>query len=92
VRCRLLIGLFKFKFDRLNINLTFLPFEAQKVLKNFKTRHLFYVMYFKFLYNYFLKFIVHEINFEIVKSGMVVLTERKKTDVTDADVAMGCIP
>jgi hypothetical protein len=49
-------------------------------------------MYFKFLYNCFLKFIVHEINFEIVKSGMVVLTERKKADVADADVAMGCMP
>jgi hypothetical protein len=34
----------------------------------------------------FLKFIVHEINSEMVKSGMVVLTGRAKTDVTDADV------
>jgi hypothetical protein len=27
-------------------------------------------------------------NSEMVKSGMVVLIEREKTDVTDADVAM----
>jgi hypothetical protein len=27
-------------------------------------------------------------NFEIVKSDMVVLSEREKADVTDADVAM----
>jgi hypothetical protein len=36
----------------------------------------------------FLKFVVHEINFEIV-SGIVVLTEREKADVTDADMVMG---
>jgi hypothetical protein len=30
----------------------------------------------------FLKFVVHEINSEMVTSRMVVLTERKKTDVT----------
>jgi hypothetical protein len=29
--------------------------------------NLFYVSYFKFLYNYFIKFIVHKINFEMVK-------------------------
>jgi hypothetical protein len=28
----------------------------------------------------FLKFVVHELNSEMVKSGMVVLTEREKTD------------
>jgi hypothetical protein len=43
----------------------------------------------KYLYNYFIKFIVHEKNFEMVKSKMVVLTRREKTDVTDADVAVG---
>jgi hypothetical protein len=37
---------------------------------------------------YFLKFVVHEINSEMVKSKMVVLTEREKTDVSDADIAM----
>jgi hypothetical protein len=42
----------------------------------------------KYLYNYFLKFIAHEKNFEIVKSKMVVLIGRDKTDVTDADVAV----
>jgi hypothetical protein len=49
---------------------------------------LFYVPYFKFLCNYFLKFVAHKINFEMVKSGMVVLTEKEKTDVTDADVSV----
>jgi hypothetical protein len=46
------------------------------------------VSYFKFLYNYFLKFVVHKINSEMVKFVMMVLTERKKTDVTDANVAV----
>jgi hypothetical protein len=36
----------------------------------------------------FLKFVVHELNSEIVKSGMVVLTGREKTNVTDADMAV----
>jgi hypothetical protein len=30
----------------------------------------------------FLKFVVHEINSEMVKSGMVVLTRRENTDMT----------
>jgi hypothetical protein len=50
--------------------------------------NLFYVSYFKFLCNCFLKFVVHKINSKMVKSGMVVLTEREKPDVTDADVAV----
>jgi hypothetical protein len=37
----------------------------------------------------FLKFVVHELNSEMVKSGIMMLTERKKTDVTDADVVVG---
>jgi hypothetical protein len=37
----------------------------------------------------FLKFIVHKMNSEIVKSGMVVLTGRQKTDVTNTDVIVG---
>jgi hypothetical protein len=28
-------------------------------------------------------------NFEMVKSGMVVLTQKEKTNMTDADVAVG---
>jgi hypothetical protein len=39
--------------------------------------------------DYFLKFVFHELNSEMVKSRMVVLTEREKTDVTNADVAVG---
>jgi hypothetical protein len=34
----------------------------------------------------FSKFVVHEINFEIVMSEMVVLIEREKTDIADTDV------
>jgi hypothetical protein len=37
----------------------------------------------------FLKFIVHKLNSEIVKSRMVVLTGREKVDVADANVAVG---
>jgi hypothetical protein len=36
----------------------------------------------------FVKFVVHEINFEMVKFKIVVLTEREKTDATDVDVIM----
>jgi hypothetical protein len=50
--------------------------------------NLFYVSYFNFLCNYFLKFIVNKMNFEMVKSEMVELIEREKPDVTDADVVM----
>jgi hypothetical protein len=28
----------------------------------------------------FLKFVIHELNYEMIKSGMMVLTEREKTD------------
>jgi hypothetical protein len=37
----------------------------------------------------FLKFIIHKINFEMVKFGMVVLTGRQMTDVANTDVIMG---
>jgi hypothetical protein len=43
----------------------------------------------KFLCICFLKFIAHEMNFEMVKSGMVVMTGRENIDVTDADVVAG---
>jgi hypothetical protein len=39
----------------------------------------------------FLKFIVHEINSEIVKSGMVVQTERWNTDMANTDVAVSWV-
>jgi hypothetical protein len=39
-----------------------------------------------FMQLFFLKFVVHEINFEIIKSEMMVLTERENTDMTDIDV------
>jgi hypothetical protein len=35
---------------------------------------------------YFLKFIIHEINSEMIKSEIVVLTRKEKSDMTDADV------
>jgi hypothetical protein len=37
----------------------------------------------------FLKFVVHELNSEMVKSGMMLLTGREKTNVADADIAVG---
>jgi hypothetical protein len=37
----------------------------------------------------FLKLVVHELNSEMVKSGMMLLTEREKTNVADADIAVG---
>jgi hypothetical protein len=55
----------------------------------FKTSCLFYVSYFKFLCNCFLNFVVQKMNSKLVKCGMVVLTEREKPDVTDADVVVG---
>jgi hypothetical protein len=36
----------------------------------------------------FIKFVIHKMNFEMVKSKMVVLTEREKTNVTDTDVTI----
>jgi hypothetical protein len=36
----------------------------------------------------FIKFIVHKINSKMIKSEMVVLSERENVDVTDIDVAM----
>jgi hypothetical protein len=50
--------------------------------------NLFYVSYFKVLYNYFRKFIVHKINSEMVKSRMVVLTRRVKNNVDDTGMTM----
>jgi hypothetical protein len=108
-----LIDLFKFKFDRLNTNLTVFYCLRSKIFENnskifkfhtpstyrlrskkflkskkFKTSHLFYVLYFNFLYNYFLKFVIHKINFEIVKFKMILLTEKEKTDVVNADMTV----
>jgi hypothetical protein len=37
---------------------------------------------------YFIKFIVYEMNSEMVESEIVVLTGREKTDMSDADVAV----
>jgi hypothetical protein len=31
----------------------------------------------------FIKFVVHKVNFKMVKSEMVLLTRREKTDMTD---------
>jgi hypothetical protein len=48
-----------------------------KISKKIKPSHLFYVLYFKFLYNYFLNFVVPKINSKMVNSKMMVLRERK---------------
>jgi hypothetical protein len=37
----------------------------------------------------FLKFVAHKMNSEMVKFGIVMLTGREKTDMTDADVTVG---
>jgi hypothetical protein len=37
---------------------------------------------------YVLKFVVHKINYEMVKSEMVKLIRREKADVTNADVVV----
>jgi hypothetical protein len=39
----------------------------------------------------FFKFFVHEINYKMIKSRMVMLTEKEKANVADADVAVDCI-
>jgi hypothetical protein len=51
--------------------------------------NLFYISYFNFLCNCFLKFVAHKINSEMVKSGMVKLTGRENADVANADVRVG---
>jgi hypothetical protein len=38
--------------------------------------------------DYFLKFIVHKLNFEIVRSKMMLLTKREKIDMTDTDIVV----
>jgi hypothetical protein len=53
--------------------------------------NLFYVSYFKFSYNFFLKFVVHKMNSEMVKPKIIKLIRRDKTDMTDADVIVGWI-
>jgi hypothetical protein len=59
-----------------------------KILKNSKLSRLFYLSCFKFLYNYFLKFVLHKMNSKMIKSRIVVLTGREKVDIVDADVAV----
>jgi hypothetical protein len=39
-------------------------------------------------YVFFLKFVVHEINSEMIKSRMVVRTRRENADVINADMAV----
>jgi hypothetical protein len=50
--------------------------------------NLFYLSYFIFLCNCFLKFVVHKMNHEMFKSIMVVLNKREETDVADADMTV----
>jgi hypothetical protein len=51
------------------------------------------VLYFEFICDvisiYFLKFIVHKMNSEMVKFRMVMMTGREKADVADADMTVG---
>jgi hypothetical protein len=69
---------FEFKIKRLNSKTSHFD---RLMSKKIKTSHLFYVLYFKFLYNYFLNFVVQKINSKIIKCEIVILTERDKTDV-----------
>jgi hypothetical protein len=50
---------------------------------------IYFVSYFNFLYNYFFKFIVYKIHSEMVKSEMMILTRREKTDMIDTDMVIG---
>jgi hypothetical protein len=59
------------------------------MIKKIKFPNLFYILYFKFLCNCFLKFVAHKMNSKIIKSEIVVLTGREKTDMADADVTTG---
>jgi hypothetical protein len=38
--------------------------------------------------HFFLKFIINKINYEMVKSGIMVLTGRENADVADTDVVV----
>jgi hypothetical protein len=42
------------------------------------------IFYFNVIY--FLKFIIHKINFKMIKSEMMILIRREKSDVTDTDM------
>jgi hypothetical protein len=39
--------------------------------------------------DYFLKFVVHELNSKIVKSKIIILTVRENIDMTDAYMTVG---
>jgi hypothetical protein len=43
--------------------------------------NLFYVLYFKILCNCFLNFVIHKMNFEIVKFETMLLTRRENINV-----------
>jgi hypothetical protein len=45
-------------------------------------------LYFKFLHISFLKLVVHKMIFKMIKSEMVVLSERDKADMIDVDVTI----
>jgi hypothetical protein len=45
----------------------------------------------RIMLNYFLKLIIYELNSEMVKSKIVLLIEKEKADVADANVVMGYI-
>jgi hypothetical protein len=42
----------------------------------------------RIMLNYFLKLIIYELNSEMVKSKIVLLIEKEKADVADANVVM----
>jgi hypothetical protein len=58
--------LFLFSSTSVQINCPFILCIIFKKSKKFKTSCLFYVSYFKFLCNYFFKFIIHKMNSKII--------------------------
>jgi hypothetical protein len=86
----------EYNFDRFyqkkSKKLNFIPHSSintvsgpknSKKSKKIKPNCLFYVSYFKFLYNCFLNFIIQKINSKIFKSRMVVLIGREKADADE---------
>jgi hypothetical protein len=63
------------------------PKNPKKIPKYFKF-HLSPPYKYSSWLDYFIKFVIHELNSKMVKSGMVVLTERRKTNVADVDMTV----
>jgi hypothetical protein len=80
----------KLNFFPKNSNFIIHPPINTPRLKNQKNSNfpIYFMYHVLFVFNYFLKFIIHKMNYKIVKSEIMVLTRKEKTDVTGADVVM----